>query len=174
MFEHLAEHAIILVTGPQRSGTTICARMIAHDTGHAYIDEARFSVFNGKKAITIAKACKPCVLQGPGLLKYAGYFGESGHLVVIMNRPNEEIAASLKDKRELVRRLLDDYPDAKPLIEEHGLISLPRVMYANFHANVMGRIPQDRLVGLWYEDLEEHPLWIDKEDRDGWKRRQWR
>ncbi len=41
MFEHLAKHAKILVTGPHRSGTTFTARCIAHDTGHEFRAEER-------------------------------------------------------------------------------------------------------------------------------------
>ena len=39
MFEYLKEFPVVLVTGPQRSGTRICAKMIAHDTGHRFVDE---------------------------------------------------------------------------------------------------------------------------------------
>lgn len=39
MFSKLREHSAIFVSGPQRSGTRICAKMIAHDTEHRFIDE---------------------------------------------------------------------------------------------------------------------------------------
>jgi hypothetical protein len=42
VFEHLAVHRKILVTGSFRSGTTIAGKMIAHDTGHCYLDESAF------------------------------------------------------------------------------------------------------------------------------------
>ena len=42
VFEHLLNFAVVLVSGPQRSGTTICAKMIAHDTGHTYIPESEY------------------------------------------------------------------------------------------------------------------------------------
>ena len=49
MFEYMAIHSRIVVTGPQRSGTTITAKMIAHDTGHRYVDEAEFAVYDVEK-----------------------------------------------------------------------------------------------------------------------------
>jgi len=45
MFKYLTKYNHILVTGPQRSGTTIAAKMIAKDTRHKYIKElARFGM----------------------------------------------------------------------------------------------------------------------------------
>ncbi len=48
MFGHLT-HKKILVTGPPRSGTRICAKIIAFDTGLHYIDEREVpELFKGK------------------------------------------------------------------------------------------------------------------------------
>ena len=44
MFENLAVHKKIVVTGPQRSGTRIGAKMIAADTGYQFVDEAEFLI----------------------------------------------------------------------------------------------------------------------------------
>ena len=44
MFEWLSEFERIFVTGPQRSGTRICAKMIAHDIGYEFIDETQINM----------------------------------------------------------------------------------------------------------------------------------
>ena len=40
VFEYLLHYHYVIVTGPQRSGTRIGAKMIAYDTGYTYVDEA--------------------------------------------------------------------------------------------------------------------------------------
>ena len=168
MFESLKKHDVILVTGPQRSGTTICARMIAHDTGHTYIDEARFGIWDGKKAVSIAKVNKPCVIQGPGLLKRASFpFFDA---VVLMRRNVGEIAASLERSPEVYSRLVVEYPEILWCTSRKR--HLPVLMYTVFCHCARDRIKN--LVRIKYDTLDQHPLWVPKEERIEWTRRQWK
>jgi hypothetical protein len=63
MFEHLAVHSKIVVTGPQRSGTRIASQMIASDTGHEFVDEVDFLITDttrfGRPLHATASSCKP-------------------------------------------------------------------------------------------------------------------
>jgi len=166
MFEYLKEYDEILVTGPQRSGTTICARMIAHDTGHTYIDEARFKIWYGDEALKVARENRPCVVQGPGLLEWAFRFDT----VVVMIRDPIDIGESLKRSPEVVSRLTTEYPMSHYFGNPHRI--LPLLMYEVFFQCTARKI--QNLIEVQYDSLEDHPLWIPKEERVGWKRRQWK
>src|SRR5579875_68345 len=71
MFEHLAVHPMIVVTGPQRSGTRIAARMIAADTGHRFVDETEFLIKDEARfrALFRSPGGEAFVVQAPHMLK---------------------------------------------------------------------------------------------------------
>jgi hypothetical protein len=166
MFEGLAEHDIILVTGPQRSGTQICARMIAQDTNRFYVDEARFNIWDYEKALAFAEENKPCVVQGPGLIEEAHVFDN----VVIMERDVADISRSMKNAPALVEKLSKKYPECGWFYDRERI--LPILMYTVFyHCTAYGI---ENLVQIAFEDLSSHPLWVPKERRIGWKFKQWR
>jgi len=93
MFSHI-QHKRIIVTGPQRSGTTICAHMISHDTGLEYIDEDRIGVDNLSLARNLFSSHKNCVLQAPALARHCHELDVD--LVVFMIRPVADIIKSQK------------------------------------------------------------------------------
>jgi hypothetical protein len=93
MFEHLAEYSRIAVTGPQRSGTTIAAKMIADDTGHRFVDEEEFGIDDvdqWRAFLTKERVVVHC----PHFLKRIVDEAPSGVLVVLTRRPLGEIHAS--------------------------------------------------------------------------------
>ena len=166
MFEYLKKHKIILVTGPQRSGTTICARMIAHDTGHTYIDEQRFQIWDVKKARQIAKDMAPSVVQGPGLLLDADRFVN----VVLMKRRLKDIEKSLRLRARLAETLAKKYYPA--LLTNDPAKFLPAIMYANYFVTARPKVHNQ--IDIDYFDLQRHPLWVPEEERKGWRIRQWK
>jgi hypothetical protein len=140
--------------------------MIAHDTGHTYIDEARFGIWDGKRAISVAKVNSPCVIQGPGLLERAAFFDN----VILMKRDVGEIAMSLARTRKIAERLFVEYPEVY-LANSGRRTILPILMHALFYRCTASRVKN--LIEVSYEMLDQHPLWVPKEDRVDWKNRQW-
>lgn len=176
MFEYLSQYAVILVTGPQRSGTTICARMIEHDLGHMYIDEVSFSVWNGRRALELARQHAPCVIQGPGLLKDVGLFGEMDDTaVVVMRRDIDSILASQARIRwnRHAAKALSNYPvsDDSPAKKNPGKW-IARVKY-EWWDNV-GRKKVAHAYEIEYESLSSHPMWVNMEERLDFTSRQYR
>ena len=93
MFENLAVHNKIVVTGPQRSGTRIGAKMIAADTGHQFVDEAEFLI----KDTTCSGSSSQrdgVVVQAPHMLKDVVDDPPPGILIVLMRRDLDQIHAS--------------------------------------------------------------------------------
>ena len=170
MFEHLAHHAIILVTGPQRSGTRIAAKMIAHDTGHTYVDEEAFGTYNLRDFTLILRRSN-IVVHCPAMSHVIHGVAECHDiLVVFMLRDTDDIAAS----------------EARIQWDRGPYIELAHFGYHGKRAKTYrlrgGQIAplkykrwemwQKALVWhhleLSYESLAAHPLWVPKEDRHNW------
>ena len=93
MFEHLAVHSKIVVTGPQRSGTRIGAKMIAADTSHQFVDEAEFLIKDNDLFRQFLER-DGVVLQAPHMLKDVVDDPPPGIFIVLMRRDLDEIHAS--------------------------------------------------------------------------------
>ena len=92
-FEHLAVHPKIVVTGPQRSGTRIAAKMIAADTGHDFVDETEFLIKDGA-LFRAALERDGVVVQAPHMLKDLVDDPPGSVFVVLMRRDLDHIHAS--------------------------------------------------------------------------------
>ena len=157
MFEYLKPFTRIIVTGPQRSGTRVCAKMISADTGLRYVDEQEINV-DSLYALAHTLTEGNVVIQCPALSYWAWAVGTVDDVaIVLMRRPVVEIIASQERVRwgyewlELMR---------------YGAASSPiaEVKY-RFWDETKDRIRHPFEVE--YESLKAHPLWIDKEARAG-------
>jgi len=168
VFEYLSSWPIILVTGPQRSGTVICSRMIEHDLdGYTHLDEGLWQVWDGEKARDLADERQPCILQGPGILKDALRFSDPNCCVVLMKRDVEDIIASqsrigwnIWAERE-IQYYVNLLPDSHILTEAAVWVATAKYDYWETYV-------RDYL-SYWkeveYESLSEHPLWVPKDKR---------
>jgi hypothetical protein len=93
MFENLAVYPKIVVTGPQRSGTRIAAKMIAADTGHEFVDEMSFQVSDIRRWREILQR-ERIVVQSPHMLKDVVDDPPPGIFVVLMRRDLAQIHKS--------------------------------------------------------------------------------
>ena len=161
MFKHLSGHHNIIVTGPQRSGTRICAQMIAHDTGHKYVDEIAFGheahTPDGTDAL-IRELESPLqvVIHAPAIFHVVAHFARRRAIVVVMKRDVDDILASQKrinwqhEEHERAK-----YPNSKGL-------ALPLAKY-NFWDSQKGFVSS--WVEVDYASLAGHPLFIPKDRR---------
>lgn len=157
VFGCLGPFKTILVTGPQRSGTTICAKMIAHDLGIEYIDEGKFGIDNLFAFKQIVDSDGSKVIQAPGLCKSAHIVaGWVDMAVILMRRPIGEIVKSeLRigwefGTYELVKYGLDG-----------GVISTVKYNFWDGYQ----RFFIQNLFEIEYDDLSSHPLWVPKDAR---------
>ena len=170
MFEHLAKHDVILVSGPQRSGTRIAAKMIAADTGHRYVDEDEFKVYSRKRFDAILQQHR-IVVQCPTLCHILHEVATNDTLVVMMLRNMEDIVASEKRinwtggaYRELANFGMSRQ-EARKFRQRGGQIA--PLKYARWWGHQRKRVPQ--WLELEYESLAAHPLWVPKEQRAEFK-----
>lgn len=161
MFEHLAPFKRIIVTGPHRSGTTICARMIAADTGKVFVMERKLGMlrFQGDTEPALERdtvlewlaAREDVVLQGATCFTWIDEIHSAFRpdiAVVFVVRSPEDIAASQVAYR--------GYQIDDPVRKE-----------AEFRRRMK------HLDTVWmveYDALRGHPMFV--EDRTGWAPRQ--
>ncbi len=195
MFDFLNKYQIILVTGPQRSGTTICARMIAADLNIRYLDEGLWDVWNGQQAREIAESQWPCVLQGPGLLKDIGLFNQPKCAVVYMIRDLDEIRASQErinwnmwaekelsyyitgSNKEWYERYVQPMSywaphDPLPLGPAKDEVAYIKGEFWIHHSDKL--LTYKNWYDVAYKLLHTHPMWLPKEKRTDFSSRQFR
>ena len=166
MFKHLAKHDVILVSGPQRSGTRIAAKMIAADTGHRCVDENEFRVYSRKRLYAIMQQGR-VVIQCPAMSHTLHEIATDDTLVVFMIRDLEDIVASERrinwtggpyiemKNYGLARKAAKRY-------RRHGGQVAP-LKYARWWGYQRERV--QHWLELEYESLAAHPLWVPKEQR---------
>lgn len=151
MFEHLESYHGVIVTGPQRAGTTITAQMIAHELQRRFIDEAEVG-FEDVDQIRALQRGEPYVLQCPCLCYRIHEFGGPQVAIVLSRRPVSEIQVS----QQRVNWLWEQAE-----LEKYGLTcgSIPEVKYAiwdRWQKPLLGSHAYESQ----YRDLERHPLWV--------------
>lgn len=152
----------ILVTGPQRSGTTIAAHIIAKELGYKYYDERNVGVRSLSLLFEKLLSPEPAVIQGPCFCSLVQWIDSPDTAVVIMKRDVEEIRASEarinwpEEKRELQNYYRDE-----------GVISAMRYENWEKYQKPNMRVPYFELE---YSSLADHPMWLEKEARKNFRR----
>ena len=160
----------ILVTGPQRSGTTLVAHALARDLALSYCDEDDIGWEEGgqnKEVVlrrTLACATGGYVFQGPACAHICHTLPEDT-VVVFMRRDVQDIEKSQKRIEWAYEQIeMDKYPP------EYHQGSIAETKYHYWES-----VQQDQIrysYEIEYESLREHPLWV--EDKQEFTARQWR
>lgn len=169
MFGELAKYDTIFVCGPNRSGTTIAARMIAADTGHdtvleddfGYSDLAQFAAF-------VHGDFGPRVIQCPFLthvihdLPYLLDFDMGSSLVVMMRRPVDEIELSeqravARDGKKIAFGQIGE-ARKKNAYHDHSDKHISTVCYESWE-DQKRLIPNS--IDLEYHSLRTHGMWVE-------------
>jgi len=141
----------ILVTGPQRSGTTIASVILAEELNYRCVDEITANTLSD--ILYFVRHATRFVLQGP---MFSAYCHLLPLTVVYMIRPIDEIIASEMrvswkfEKEELAKYFTDKGPISKVKYEAWTKYQKPLLKDA---------------LELDYQSMETHPLWIDKGKR---------
>lgn len=94
MFEYLRPYSKIIVTGPQRSGTTIAAVMIARDLGYYFYPEEQIRVRELWRVERLFNRTGNFVLQAPAICRWVHRFSAPDTAIVLMRRKIKDIIAS--------------------------------------------------------------------------------
>lgn len=156
MFENLRRHPKIIVTGPQRSGTTIAAKMIARDTGYEYVDEDELRRDDLATLRLLLRVGRRFVVHCPALCRFVHEVADDETAVVLMRRPIEEIVAS---QRRICWR------GGRAELRRYGLSAgvIAAVKYRFWDEQQRGRIAHAYEID--YASLAAHPLWVPARHR---------
>jgi hypothetical protein len=167
VFEHLNipqhRYKIILVSGMQRTGTTVCMKMIQHDLK---LDKDNINWLGPSKTRFkpyLNKRGGPWVLHGPGLSHLLPEIGSLDNVFIIwMKRPFEEILASAQRIKWQPKQNLDNYGIKKTDDYEEDLRKLYEAK--NLHWE-QAKLVLQNYQEVDYSSLETHPLFLPKEQR---------
>lgn len=145
--------APIFVTGPQRSGTTIAARILSLDLNRTYVDEAEYT----PNDIPVN-----AVIQAPFIIKFVlelSFMFPKAHFI-FMERDKNEIIKSM-ERIEWYKDYITDSNFYTTYVDHiHKYIDL-----------LCRTLPEDRWSVLQYDSLTTHPLFV--KDRHDFTVRQW-
>ena len=172
MFEYLKDFRAILVTGPQRSGTTLVARMVSFDDGHTYIDEDEIGWQGASQnkegsLLNAMREQQNIVIQAPACahICHTSFAHLNDVAVVFVVRDVQDLIASQERIGwEYEQQEMDKYPSREWCLT----IAETKYRYWREFQKPIIAYPFE----VKYEDLKEHPLWI--ESREGFAPRQWR
>lgn len=157
VFEHLAVHSRIVVTGPQRSGTRVAAQMIATDTGHAFVDEMEFLIKDEALFRQVLQRDN-IVVQAPHMLKDMVDDPGPGVFVVLMRRSLDDIHASA-DRIRWVEELGGNRTELAKFGLTEGDSAAIKYEYWDSHEK---SVP---FLELEYNSLSRHPLYVPPDQR---------
>ena len=160
MFETLKDFSNIVISGPQRAGTRITAKIIASDTDKLYIDEKDIN-FHDIRLLQYYLKQGNVVIQCPGLCHLLHYIIDKSTLIIVVRRStNEIINSEYRSWSEQARKIeLHKYGYSE------GIIS--RIKYSvwdEFQKPLLG----DRGRDINFHDLEKHNLFIKDRQNFRW------
>jgi len=150
----LRNYSRIMVTGPQRAGTTIAARILASELDYRFVPEEDVGVADLVQLLELYRVQQRFVVQGPGFCPYAHLLPGA---VVLMRRPLQEILRSQArikwagEKAELRGYFTTQGPIAQVKYDAWDRFQKPRL--------------RERAFELDYHSLSGHALWIEQEHR---------
>ena len=164
MFERLNKYQKIFVTGPHRSGTTICARMISSDTGFDWYKEDVI----GERSLNslmewVDNNKERCVLQCPTMCYCIHEVSREDNLIVLVVR---SVADILKSQKRI------GWNREKEGLETYNAVEgvLADVKYRVWNREQKQKVKN--FIEVKYETLRTHWLWVPKEHRTDFKPRQ--
>jgi hypothetical protein len=152
----------IVVTGPQRSGTTIATKILSHELGYRCQLEEEFGVYNLMSFTSLIEREDRVVIQAPAMSSLCHYLPTA---VIFMKRNIDDISRSQQRigwKFELLEKQMCFCDSNEPVAQiKYGIWD----KYQKPHL-------KDRAFDLDYESLQNHAFWVSKEKRLQFKPRQ--
>lgn len=161
LIEELRPFKNVVVVGPQRSGTRIAARILAHELGAAYRDEAIFTADNWRRFLLVLGRDKKQVIQAPALTHKAVAIDEEGAAVVIVRRGIADILASQRKLKWRFEDIERDKLDAS--VDSHPIAQIKYQFWDTV------KVRMHHAFELHYDDLARHPMFVPKQERVDFK-----
>lgn len=171
----------IVVTGPPRSGTTILSLILATELKYKFVDETYYvrddDTETAKLFSFLLHHNRKMVLQMTAFTRdvHRFYFPKPTAIILSI-RDKDSIEESMKNSTKFLKEnsvvsakdhIFTGFDDAAKniILKYFGANegdSLPEVIYNHFYNNIN---PNYNYFGFEYEELQEHKLFIKKEER---------
>lgn len=158
------KYSHIVVTGPQRSGTTIASKILAYDLGYKQFREEDIRNHSLRLLYGILRKKIKAVIQAPGLASVCHFLDSPGLGVVFMRRNPKDILSSQE-------RIMWRFNDVNLNYYFCDKGEIARVRYKAWE-NHQKKVMKAKWIELSYSAMEGHPLWVRSEDRKGFGPRQ--
>lgn len=160
----LTDFRSILVTGPQRSGTTFVSRALAKDLNYILVDEFDYGVRDEEAWKMWVDWSIETVIQCPSMM-IRTHCVPDDVLVIVMQRNIEDIIAS---QQRINWSEADEFIELRRYGLEEGVISEIKYSYWNLHKHEGPRF----FLEIEYESMKGHPMWVDQEKRRDFDKKQ--
>ena len=162
MFEHLAEHRIVLVTGPQRAGTRICSKMIAGDLKYEFVDENDIYVDSLNRLWRLVETGDHLVVQCPALCSFVHLLTDRQY---VTNPERIAVVFMLRDPKDILasqRRI--NWGWETPELMRYNAVGIDACCVKRYEWD-RRKSTVSNSYEVEYESLAEHPLWVAKDQR---------
>lgn len=145
----------IVVVGPQRSGTTIASKIIANDFNYRAVDESEFR---------FGEDYTDCVIQLPNALSQYVFIRHAypGVQFVYIIRDKEDIIKSMKR----VQWCRDDVNNWEQFMSDW-------IDHCVLQWHIIKQDIPDQCAEVYYSALQDHPLFIQEDQRHNFTSKQW-
>lgn len=162
---------VVVVTGPQRSGTTIAARIIATESSMQFVDEDEYGTKDVGAWKELVATGQQLVVHSPAMARWVHEVanpdsGGQDVAVVWLIRPLLEILASQQ-------RVGWDGADERIKYEMKGADGRPVAVVKTWYWYHQQRPFICNPFEIEYHDLERHRLWVPAHKRVTFGKRQW-
>lgn len=162
---------VVVVSGPQRSGTTIAARIIASESGMQYVDEDEYGTKDVDAWKKLVSTGTGLVIHSPAMARWVHEVGgkEAGGddvAVVWVMRPLPEVLASQK-------RIGWDDSAERGKYHMTTKDTRPVAFVKQWYWYTYQRPFIVHAFELQYYGLKHHPLWVEADKRVAFRKRQW-
>lgn len=162
----------ILVTGPQRSGTRIAAKIYAQIHDIPFLDEIVIENSNWGSFLSLTGDYS---LQAPGLSHLCHLVPPDIQVIFMLRNPQDIIESNYRRMGKLSRisakgyltYTTDVFTEKKRIYDKHfpttSHIAMPQQVYEVW--NTIQKPLLKNYLEQPYEDLSSHELWVPKEER---------
>lgn len=155
-FDQYRKYDTIIITGAQRSGTQITAKIFAHELGKRFVAESRFNVHNFEM-MTVWFG--DSVIHAPALCHMVGFIPQDICVVFVVRDYDEIIASQQRigwNDDELEK---NKYSDQFEIDRDKPICQIKHEIFLEHHL----QLPNTTMFS--YDDLQDHPMFIKKELR---------
>jgi len=164
MFEEMKGFDKILVTGPQRSGTTLCAQIIADELGHKFVPEEDININQVDRLKLLLAEPERMAIQCPGVARWIDEIADENCAVVWMMRNTGDIIES-------ERMIKWDDSVERTAYDAVGIDRPISVIKTEYYFEEQEPVIKNAFV-VTYEDLEKSKWWVPLGERKHWGPRQ--